>query len=205
MNDDTHYFAARPSAKSHPQPVAVRLSDVNLDIQSDSGVFSKGALDRGTEFLLRAAPGPPTKGAILDLGCGYGAIALVTALRHPHTDVWAVDVNERALELTRRNAAAAGIDNVHAATPDEVPADLRLAAIYSNPPVRVGKASLHEMLTRWLDRLVVDGRAFLVMHRYLGADSLVDWLNLNGYPTERLRSRQGYRLLTVTPKRQDQA
>ncbi len=197
---DQHYFSPQPSVESAPEPVAIRLSDVSLDLLSDRGVFSVGALDRGTEFLLRWASDPPATGAIMDVGCGYGAIALVIAKRAPSATIWAIDVNERALELTRGNAERAGITNIEVMTPDEVPDDLRLAAVYSNPPVRVGKTEMHALLTRWIDRLDPPGVAHLVVHKHLGADSLMSWLIAQGYATERTRSRQGYRLMDVTPR-----
>ena len=81
--------------------------------------------------------------------------------------------------------------------PDEVPDELRFAAIYSNPPVRVGKAALHELLERWLGRLDAGGLAYLVVQRNLGADSLATWLSENGYPVRRLKAKKGYRILEV--------
>jgi 16S rRNA G1207 methylase RsmC len=111
--------------------------------------------------------------------------------------VWAVDVNERALELTRANAAAARTPNVVAALPGEIPAELRFAAIYSNPPVRVGKGPLHELLLQWLPRLAPGGKAYLVVQRNLGADSLATWLAAEGFEVQRLKSKKGYRLMSV--------
>jgi 16S rRNA G1207 methylase RsmC len=113
--------------------------------------------------------------------------------------VWAVDVNERALELTRANAATARTGNVVASLPDGVPGELRFAAIYSNPPVRVGKAPLHALLQRWLPRLAPGGTAYLVVQRNLGADSLATWLEAQGYQVERVKSKKGFRVLGVAP------
>src|SRR5215831_10840550 len=149
----SHYFEARPEVASRPHRVRLVLPDMELDLLADRGVFGFRAVDTGTVILLREAPPPPDGGVILDLGCGYGPIAITLARRAPASRVWAVDVNERAVELTRLNAASAGAGNVVASAPDGVPADLRFDAIYSNPPVRVGKAPLHELLSRWLVRL----------------------------------------------------
>jgi len=106
-------------------------------------------------------------------------------------------VNERALELTAANAAALGLTNVRAVGPDAVPADVRIAAIWSNPPIRVGKAALHHLLLTWLPRLEPDGVATLVVNRNLGADSLAAWLADQDYAVRRTASRKGYRLLEV--------
>jgi 16S rRNA G1207 methylase RsmC len=147
--------------------------------------------------LLREAPAPPATGEILDLGSGYGPIAITLARRSPGARVWAVDINERALELSRLNAATAQASNVVVARPDEVPADLRFDAVYSNPPVRVGKAPLHELLMAWLPRLRPGAPAYLVVQRNLGSDSLATWLEGQGLQVGRLKSKKGYRILEV--------
>jgi 16S rRNA (guanine1207-N2)-methyltransferase len=195
----SHYFDRDPQVPSRPRPVRLQLPDIAAELQSDAGVFGHGAVDGGTRFLLRRAPGPPQSGEILDLGSGYGPIAIALALRAPQARVWAVDVNQRALDLTARNAAAAGAGNVVAMAPEDVPADLRFAAIYSNPPVRIGLALLHPLLTGWIDRLLPDALAHLVVHRHLGSDSLARWLTARGYAADRLASHDGYRILRVRP------
>jgi 16S rRNA G1207 methylase RsmC len=177
--------------------VFLHLGDLAIELQADRGVFGSRAIDLGTLTLLREAPAPPGGGEILDLGSGYGPIAIALAKQSPNAHVWAVDVNERALELTRANARAAGAMNVTAGLPDEVPPDIQFAAIYSNPPVRIGKAPLHALLQRWLPRLTPDGSAYLVVQRNLGSDSLAAWLASEGYEVRRLKSKKGYRLLEV--------
>ncbi len=179
----------------------MRLSlqgDLELDLWTDTGVFAGDRVDPGTQALLEEAPAPADVPAdVLDLGCGYGPIAVALARRAPAARVWAVDVNERAVELTRDNAYLNGCGNVHACPPGEVPADLGFAAIYSNPPVRIGKAALHALLLEWLARLSPDGRAYLVVQRHLGSDSLAAWLRGQGYRVDRLASKRGYRVLEV--------
>ena len=191
-----HYFDPSPGATSAEEAVPVTLGDVSFTLRTDRGVFSHGRLDAGTAVLLRAAPVLPPTGAALDLGCGSGAIALTMALREPALAVWAVDVNERARALCAANAAANGV-TVSVAAPDEVPPDLRFDVIWSNPPIRVGKDVLHELLLTWLPRLAPGGHAVLVVHKHLGADSLQRWLVGQGFPTARLASAKGYRLLEV--------
>jgi 16S rRNA (guanine1207-N2)-methyltransferase len=191
----SHYFSPSPVAASRPSTVRLDLPDLSLALRTDRGVFSGARIDPGTKYLLTEAPAPPTGGHLADVGCGYGPIALTLATRSPGATVWAVDVNHRALELTRANAAAAGLANVRVTTPDEVPADLRLAALWSNPPVRVGKAALHELLDTWLGRLDTGGKALLVVQKNLGADSLHRWLEGRAWSVTRLGSRVGYRLL----------
>jgi 16S rRNA (guanine1207-N2)-methyltransferase len=197
VSGSAHYFDARPLAAHRPGLVRVVLPDVYLELETDSGVFSPGRLDPGTRFLLEAGPPPPPEGDLLDLGCGYGPVACTLASRAPRARVWAVDVNERALRLCARNAAKAGLDNVRCLTPDSADIPPRLAGIWSNPPVRVGKAALHDLLRGWLPRLRREGKACLVMGRNLGADSLHSWLAAQGWPVTRLAARSGYRLLLI--------
>ena len=147
--------------------------------------------------MLRAVPAPPASGNLLDLGCGYGPIACTLAHRAPEATVWAVDVNERALALTAQNAQRLGLGGVRAVTPEQVPEDLLLDGIWSNPPIRIGKQALHELLSSWLRRLVPEGAAWLVVQRNLGGDSLGAWLSSVGYAVERAGSRKGYRILRV--------
>ena len=193
----SHYFNPRPEVASRPHTVHLRTGDVDLELQADRGVFGAKRIDLGTLTLLKEAPAPPAEGDILDLGAGYGPIAIVLAKASPQARIWAVDVNERALELARANAEAAGVANVTVAAPGDVPDAVRFTAIYSNPPVRIGKAALHEVLDRWLDRLAPGGAAYLVVQRNLGSDSLAAWLTGSGRAVDRLKSKKGYRILRV--------
>jgi 16S rRNA (guanine1207-N2)-methyltransferase len=193
-----HYFAGRPQARSRPGTVDLVLPDLHLRLATDRGMFSPDRVDLGTRVLLESVPAPPPTGDLLDLGCGYGPIALTMATRSPQAIVWGVDVNERALECGRSNAKAAGLYNVRFGLAREIPGELRFAEIWSNPPIRIGKPALHELLDTWLPRLAPGGRAHLVVQRNLGSDSLQRWLQERGRPTTRLTSRAGYRVLTVT-------
>lgn len=173
------------------------VRDLDVVLATDRSVFSFRRIDQGTTVLLGHLD-PLPAGPILDLGCGYGPLALALAHRRPEAVVWAVDINERALELAEANAHALGLGNVRVARPAEVPSGLRFDAIYSNPPIRVGKTRLHELLVTWLDRLSPAGRGRLVVQKHLGSDSLARWLSGQGYPTTRLASEQAYRVLEVT-------
>lgn len=194
----SQYFDPVPAAASRPRTVHLHVGALEIELQADRGVFGSKGVDLGTLVLLKGAPPPPASGHVLDLGCGYGPIALALARRSPGAQVWAVDVNERALELARTNAEIARTPNVKVCLPDEVPPGIRFAAIYSNPPVRVGKAPLHELLQAWLQRLEGGSKAYLVVQRNLGSDSLAAWLSANAYPTVRLASKKGYRILEVS-------
>jgi 16S rRNA G1207 methylase RsmC len=194
-----HYFSTEPASQAQNRQIDINVAGRRLRFESSSGVFSADRLDPGTAILLRKAPlpRPDTVGDLLDLGCGYGPIAVALALSAPRATVHAVDVNRRALDLTRANAALAGAGNVVVGEPDQIPDDVRFAQIWSNPPIRVGKAELHDLLATWLPRLSPGGVAWLVVARNLGADSLQEWLSAQGWLVTRHASGNGYRVLRV--------
>ncbi|HMH58816.1 MAG TPA: methyltransferase [Galbitalea sp.] len=192
------YFAAEPASELNLRTFHARLVGQVYELTTASGIFSPERIDAGTEVLLANVPTPPPGGNLLDLGSGWGPIALSLAIHSPHATVWAVDVNERALDLVRRNARSLGLSNVNACIPDDVPTDVRFLAIWSNPPIRVGKNELHGLLERWLPRLEPGSDAWLVVQRNLGSDSLQRWLEAT-YPEDftftRAATNKGYRVL----------
>lgn len=195
-----HYFSADPGSELKLRRITVRLGGIDREVTTSNGIFSPDHIDQGTEVLLRYAPAPATSGNLLDLGCGWGPIALTLALESPEATVWAVDVNDRALELVRRNAEELGLSNVRAARPEEVPEDVTFTTIWSNPPIRVGKAELHSMLEKWLPRLEPHSDAYLVVQRNLGSDSLQRWLEsqfTDSLAVTREAISKGFRVLKV--------
>ncbi|MDN5746851.1 MAG: methyltransferase [Nocardioidaceae bacterium] len=192
---EEHYFSADPAVPFARTPITAHLWSHRVEMVTGSGVFAKGRLDIGTSILFRETE-PPTAQRILDLGCGYGAIGLACAVAVPGAVVTGVDVNRRALLLANENAEQLGVaDRFTAVRPEEVPPGMLFDEIWSNPPIRIGKAALHELLLTWLPRLAPGGRAVMVVGKNLGADSLQRWLGEQGFPTERLASAKGFRVL----------
>ena len=193
-----HYFSPNPESELRRRTITATLAGRELTLTTASGVFSPERVDPGTAVLLAGAPQPPATGDLLDVGCGWGPITLSLALSSPDATVWAVDVNERVLDLVRENARAAGLVNVNAVTPDGVPDDVVFASIWSNPPIRVGKEVLHGILETWLPRLEPGSDAWLVVQKNLGADSLQAWMNAtmsDVVHVERSSTSKGYRVL----------
>jgi len=195
-----HYFSQNPGSELSLKQIRVALAGQTYDLTTANGIFSPERIDTGTQVLLANTPSPPPGGHVLDLGCGWGPIALSAAIESPRATIWAVDVNERALDLVRRNAQTLGLENVNAVKPEDVPDDLAFITIRSNPPIRVGKDELHGMLLRWLPRLEPGSDAWLVVQRNLGSDSLHRWLDgaLPGdFSVLRAATNKGYRVLRV--------
>lgn len=198
-----HYFDETPSIRSAEQEIVLTLPDVTLTLTTDRGMFSPGHVDIGTKYLLLDGPeAVPGDRHLADVGAGYGAIALVLASRNPDATVWAIEVNERARALCVRNAEANDLTNVTVVSPEEVPTDIVFDRVWSNPPIRIGKPALHELLALWLGRLSPNGTAHLVVQKHLGADSLARWITTSGWPTTRRGSRKAFRLLDVTGSEQ---
>ena len=195
-----HYFSAAPSSAESLRRIRVTLAGRAVEVTTAGGVFSPDHVDGGTAVLLANTPPPPPGGHLLDLGCGWGPVALSLAWDAPHATVWAVDVNERALDLVRRNAAEHGLTNVNAVLPEDVPDGITFRTIRSNPPIRVGKNELHGLMERWIPRLDERSDAWLVVQRNLGSDSLQRWIAAtfdDGYSVARSATARGFRVLKV--------
>ena len=111
-NATEQYFAAEPSSEDVRRRMKVTLRGQDAVVEVSNGVFSGSRLDLGTSVLLREVPEPPETGTLLDLGCGWGPVSLALAVASPKADVGAVDVNERALDLTRANAKSNGCEHI---------------------------------------------------------------------------------------------
>ncbi|QAY74309.1 class I SAM-dependent methyltransferase [Agromyces protaetiae] len=196
-----HYFSSSPAAPEGLREIRVRLAGREVEVVTARAVFSPEHLDDGTRVLLETVDEPPATGDLLDLGAGWGPVALTMAMKAPDASVWALDVNERALDLVRRNAKKLGLPGVKAVLAEDIPADIEFQTIWSNPPIRVGKEVLHTLLRTWIPRLAPGGTAWLVVQKHLGADSLQRWLAeefADGFEVSRADSSKGFRVLEVT-------
>lgn len=205
MDSSSHYFSQQPPTDEVRRDVEVELAGRLVRVETSSGVFSVEGLDRGTAALLQAVAPLPATGRFLDIGSGWGPIALSMALESPDAEVVAVEVNERARALTTDNATRLGLNNITVCAPDDVAEQTGFDVIWSNPPIRVGKKALHEILSRWLPALNPGGEAWLVVAKKLGADSLLPWIQnmLNQHsPGEfdavRTDTIKGFRILRIS-------
>ena len=195
-----HYFSPQPGKPEVRRTLEVELDGRPRQLQTAGGIFSPDGVDKGTAVLLAEVPPPAPAGNLLDIGCGWGPIALTMGLKSPGATVWAVDVNERSIALTNDNAASLGLDNVRACLPEDVDPSLQFETIWSNPPIRIGKSELHELLLLWLPRLAPGGTAWLVVQKNLGSDSLQRWLSGElppDYSISRESTAKAFRVLCV--------
>lgn len=200
------YFSTNPNSLDLRRTLQVDLRGKEVSVQVSNGVFSSSKLDLGTAVLLKHAPQPPENGRFFDIGCGWGAISLALGFESPNAQIYAVDVNERALELTNINAKNAGLNNIHTYLVEDAlkeDSSKNIDLIWSNPPIRVGKDVLHNILLTWLPRLKVGGAAYLVVQKNLGSDSLIPWLSKNlgeDFSVGKYASSKGYRIIEVLRK-----
>lgn len=194
-----HYFSSNPSGDAKLRSVSFRVGDQELTLNAATGTFSSGKLDKGTAVLLKMADRFPASGRVLDLGCGWGPIGISIAKLQPNAEVWAVDINSRSVELANQNSKDLAVENFTAVTPENLPSDLKFNEIWSNPPIRIGKQALHELLTTYLGRLSESGRALLVVQKQLGAESLLSWLadQNSNWNVSRAVNEKGYWVIEV--------
>ncbi len=199
-----HYFSSTPSGEDRRRIIEVELAGRKVEVETSGSIFSPDGLDRGTRVLLETVPELPDAGEFLDIGSGWGPLALTMGLQAPQARITAVEVNDRAAKLTAANASRLGIDNISVKHPEDVLLDETFDVIWSNPPIRIGKAALHEILTRWLPALKPGGQAWLVVAKKLGADSLMPWINEmlqsvepGKFHVRRAATDKGFRVLHV--------
>lgn len=196
----SHYFDSDPQSQSQRTDFTIKVGHTTLTMSSQSGVFSAKGLDKGTAVLLDWAlnqqlPEIPSGSLLCDLGCGSGAIALAMATIYPHCTVHAIDVNARARELCQENAERNNLTNVVTIDPAQRNPEDLYALLWSNPPIRIGKTELHDLLRTWLHQLEANAYAHLVVSKNLGADSLMTWLNNQGIHAAKRASSKGFRII----------
>ena len=190
-----HYYTQTPASAHRPGQVDFLWRGTKLVFETDSGVFSRTEIDKGTEILLNALP-EELSGSLLDLGCGYGVIGVTLGKRYPGLAVTMSDVNERAVELSRRNAQRSGVQarvmqsDGYGAIPFR-----RYDWILQNPPIRAGKSVIYAMFAEGARRLTPDGALWLVIRKQQGAESAVSYLKTLFGQVEVVTKKGGYWVL----------
>lgn len=193
-----HYYTKDPSAKHAEKSWTFSLYGHDFNFNTDSGVFSKNTVDFGSWTLLDALEEAEfPAGKIIDVGCGYGPIGLAIAYHYPKRQVDMVDVNERALDLARKNAAENQIKNVNIYSSDVYMdvVETQYAAVITNPPIRAGKKIVHSILAGAKDHLMTGGSLIAVIQKKQGAPSAQVKMEEVFGNCEVLLKRKGYFIL----------
>jgi 16S rRNA G1207 methylase RsmC len=195
-----HYFSEQPQTDAKTHSVEFELEGTVFNLTAASGTFSSTRLDSGTRVLLKESALFPVSGTVLDIGCGWGPISLAVATLRPETEVFGLDVNSRSLELAQANAVALKLKNFKAVRAEQIPNELLFDGIWSNPPIRVGKAVLHQLMQTWIPRLKPGASAMLVVQKQLGAESFQKWLSetFTEFDVAKQSIDKGYRVIRVT-------
>ena len=204
MNQN-HYYTNQPNSKSQEKHFSYVLKEFTFQFASDNGVFSKNTIDFGSQLLIESYEVPPhlAQGKLLDVGCGYGPMGLSFAKAYPEMSVEMVDVNERAMDLAKRNAEANGIQNVtihESNTYDNVQAK-DYSVIISNPPIRAGKEVVHRILAEAYDHLIEEGQLVIVIQKKQGAPSAQKKMQEVFGNVERIALDKGYWILVSTKEK----
>ncbi|WP_221569198.1 class I SAM-dependent methyltransferase [Alkalihalobacillus sp. TS-13] len=189
-----HYYSSKPVSQSDMKDWSFTLKGRAFRFYSDSGVFSKREVDFGSRLLIETFEKPEADGGILDMGCGYGPIGLSLAAAYPDTLVSMVDINERAIELSKKNAMRNQLDNVtiYQSNLFEQVRKNDFGAILTNPPIRAGKSVVHAIFEQAYDHLVNDGELWIVIQKKQGAPSAIEKLESIFVNVEVVERNKGY-------------
>ncbi|PXW87731.1 16S rRNA m(2)G 1207 methyltransferase [Streptohalobacillus salinus] len=188
------YFTANPQTKSDQKTWSYTLKGHAFTFTSDGGVFSKNDVDFGSRTLIEAYQSPDVPGDILDLGCGYGPIGLSLAKVYPERTIHLSDVNMRALELAEKNAKANQVTNVqfHLSDIFEKISEDNFASILTNPPIRAGKQTVHQMFEDSFEHLKIGGTLWVVIQKKQGAPSAIKKLETLFATVDLVTKNKGY-------------
>ncbi|MGM7703651.1 class I SAM-dependent methyltransferase [Pseudalkalibacillus sp. Hm43] len=192
-----HYYSNKPTSESNRKDWSFTLRGKTIRFYSDSGVFSKNEVDFGSRLLIESFTKPQVTGGMLDMGCGYGPIGLSLAASYPETKVTMVDVNERAIELSKKNADRNQINNVEIYQSDlfENVKETNYSCILTNPPIRAGKDVVHAIFEKAYDHLMPGGELWIVIQKKQGAPSAMDKLESIFDEVEMVERKKGYYII----------
>ena len=170
-----HYYTSAPTSEHEERHFNHVFAGRVLRFATDAGVFSKQHIDPGSELLCKALPGD-LSGRVLDMGCGWGAMTVLTLAKCPACEITMADVNERALALAKENVAANGMQARAILSDGFEHVEGEFEAVFTNPPIRAGKAVIYKMFEDAKAHLVPGGRLYLVIRKQQGAPSALKFL-----------------------------
>ena len=170
-----HYYTSAPTSEHEERHFNHVFAGRVLRFQTDAGVFSKQHIDPGSELLCKALPAD-LSGRVLDMGCGWGAMTILTLAKCPGCDITMADVNERALELAKENVAANRMQAKALISDGFANIEGEFEAVITNPPIRAGKAVIYKMFEDAKAHLREGGSLYLVIRKQQGAPSALKFL-----------------------------
>ena len=194
-----HYYTENPNSAHNEWQISATILGNTLSFTTDAGVFSRDGLDRGTEVMLEALPS--LEGRILDLGCGWGPVGAALGKKYPSLDIVMTDINQRAVDLSRRNLSANGVSNAQVVQGDAFEnVEGLFDAIITNPPIRAGKAVIYAMFDEARRYLVPGGSLYIVIRKQQGAPSALKYLSSIYASAETIGRGSGFHVIrTVMP------
>lgn len=172
-----HYYTKNPTSKSEERMLEYEINENKYKFISDNGVFSKEHVDFATDFLLKTIYNE-VKGDVLDVGCGYGVIGIIVSKNKNVKSVTMLDINNRALELTRKNINLNKAQNITVIESDGFENITKnFDTIITNPPIRAGKAVIYKIYEDAKKHLRENGTLYLVINKKHGAPSTINYLN----------------------------
>lgn len=201
-----HYYSKSPQSNQITQTWQFTLRGNPFTFTSSSGVFSKNAVDYGTQLLVEAFVVPDVSGKVLDLGCGYGPIGLAIANELTDKEVLMVDVNERAVALAKENARRNGIENVDIKQSDgfENVSEGSFSVIITNPPIRAGKELIYSFFKESATKLTKGGELWIVIQKKQGAPSALKYLATLFNVVDVMERKKGYFIIRAQKDFSDQ-
>ncbi len=170
-----HYFTSNPESAHEDRRFTVEFTGRTLVFRTDAGVFSKQHVDPGSLLLCRCLP-DGLSGDVLDVGCGWGAMTVLTLAAHPDVRATMSDVNERALALARENVAANGMEAEAILSEGFAKIGGRFDAVITNPPIRAGKEVVYGIFRDAKAHLRPGGALYAVVRKQQGAESALRFL-----------------------------
>ncbi|MCM3768195.1 class I SAM-dependent methyltransferase [Neobacillus niacini] len=195
-----HYYSRTQNVESDPKSWDYKLRGHSFRFKTDNGVFSKREVDYGSRLLIETFVMPEAEGKVLDVGCGYGPIGLSIGKEHPNRTIHMVDVNQRAIELAKENAALNQIDNVKIYESDRLlnVTETDFVAILTNPPIRAGKKTVHDIFEQSHQHLLSGGELWVVIQKKQGAPSALEKLTQLFSDVETVDKSKGYFIIRAT-------
>lgn len=192
-----HYYSKQPQSAEKTSIISCELKNHAFSFTTSSGVFSKRGIDFGSQFLIETFQAPDIAGDFLDLGCGYGPIGISIAYFHDEHQVYMVDINERAVELAKKNAQYHNVSNVHVMQSNgfEHLKGQSFAAIITNPPIRAGKKVIQGFFKESATHLVDKGELWVVVQKKQGAPSIITYLSTLFSKVEVVQKKKGYYII----------